>query len=97
MVSLSRLGVVLSLITFKLFKAGMSVIFCLGVVLSLITFKQVQESDLSTLKFGSSAIFNYFQTPAGTAPPAPLFGSSAIFNYFQTNFFIAISSDIVWE
>ena len=36
------------------------------------------------LRFGSSAIFNYFQTIEKTTSNTVLFGSSAIFNYFQT-------------
>lgn len=36
------------------------------------------------LRFGSSAIFNYFQTNVEILPSTSMFGSIAIFNYFQT-------------
>ena len=54
------LGVVLSLITFKLGGYVKSFYDGLGVVLSLITFKPIFGARKSKSGFGSSAIFNYF-------------------------------------
>ncbi len=56
------LGVVLSMITFKQLVLNQSLVTSLGVVLSMITFKQGNLRLYDYYEFGSSVIYDYFQT-----------------------------------